>query len=460
VGSYGSVVKGTHRVTKKVRAIKMIPKSKLKNIDKFNREVDIMKMLDHPNIIKLFETFQDSRTVYLAMEMCSGGELFDRILEASRLTEREASIVAQQILRAIFYMHDKGVIHRDLKPENFLFATKDVIERSLLKIIDFGLSCSFKLGETLSTRAGTPYYVAPQVLAGKYDHACDLWSVGVIMYVLLCGYPPFYGKTDHEVLSKVRKGVFTYPERDWGHVTSDAKDLIRELLCHNPKERFTAKQALDHVWIQQTAPRVSTASLRSNPALIDNLRNFRSQSSLKKASLQIIAGQLEESQIRGLRETFTALDSNGDGLLTLAELKNGLEKVGFKEENSDLKCMLEGMDTDGSGVIDYTEFLAAALDKRHHVNEQVCWTAFQVFDLNGDGGISVEELRKVLDSDGVEEASGGSMEEVLKDVDKNGDGIIDFHEFMAMMGGTCSGPLVRPAARSPSRSPFRRAGGA
>jgi len=366
------------------------------------------------------------------------------------------AIVIQQILRAIFYMHENGVTHRDLKPENFLLATKEALEKSLLKIIDFGLSTTYAPGQVLSTRAGTPYYVAPQVLSSKYDHMCDLWSIGVITYILLCGYPPFYGRNDHEVLAKVKKGIYTFENKDWGRVSADAKNLIRKLLCYDPKDRFTAEQALNHDWIRQTAPRASAASLRSHPALIDNLRNFRSQNKLKKAALQIIAGQLDESQIRGLRETFTALDANGDGLLTLNELKSGLDRAGYRKTNSDLEDMMEGMDTDGSGVIDYTEFLAAALDKRQYFSEQALWTAFKVFDLDGDGRITLDELKQVLD-DGDTDDLCTSTEQVLRDVDKNGDGYIDFAEFMAMMGGGApstnrSSGISLSGLKSPGRS--------
>jgi len=449
-GTFGSVAKATHRATKKVRAVKTVSKANMKNVAKFRREIEIMKLMDHPNIIKLFETFEDTRNIYLAMDYCSGGELFDRIIEAGTLTEREGAIVAQQILRAVNYMHDHQVAHRDLKPENFLFATKDAITNSLLKIIDFGLSCFFKPGQVLSTRAGTPYYVAPQVLQGKYDHMCDLWSVGVILYILLCGYPPFYGRTDHEVLSKVKKGKFVFEEKDWGRVSQDAKHFIRSLLQVDPKARFSAQKALGHKWIQQTAPRTSTAPIKANPNLVDNLRSFRSQNKLKKAALQIIATQLDDAAIRGLRDTFTALDSNGDGLLSCAEIKSGLEKAGVRKTASDLELICDGIDTDGSGVIDYTEFLAAALDKRSYLSEQACWTAFKVFDLDGDDKISAQEIRAVLEDEGVgEEVAAQRSAEVVRCIDKNGDGVIDFKEFWSMMGGkSLGGKTSPPGAKS------------
>merc|ERR1719162_2066374 len=172
----------------------------------------------------------------------------------------------------------------------------------------------------------------------------------------------------------------------------------------NPRDRFTAEQALNHEWIKLKAPKAPGANLQSN--FVDNLRGFRSQNKLKKAALHIIAGQLNEDQIKALRETFMALDGNGDGLLTSAEMKEGLAKAGLKEIPADLQQILEDVDSDGSGVIDYTEFLAATLDKRAYVQEDVCWSAFRLFDVNGDGKISKEELRVVLDDGDVKDMAG------------------------------------------------------
>merc|ERR1740138_1913599 len=256
-GSYGSVCKGKNKASGSIRAVKTISKSQMKNIERFKQEIAIMKMMDHPNIIKLYESFEDHRSIYLVMELCSGGELFDRIIESGHFTEVQAAILMQQIVRAIYYMHESHTCHRDLKPENFLFMTKEPIDKNLLKIIDFGLSCQFTLGQVLTTKAGTPYYVAPQVLAGKYDQLSDLWSCGVIMYVMLCGYPPFFGETDAEVLSKVRLGNFSFNAADWKNVSEDAKALIRMLLKMNPRDRYTAEQALNHMWVNKKAPKAS-----------------------------------------------------------------------------------------------------------------------------------------------------------------------------------------------------------
>jgi len=432
-GSYGSVCKAKHKNTKAIRAVKTIPKQQMKNIERFKLEIAIMKMMDHPNIIKLYETFEDQRSIYLVMEICSGGELFDRIIEAGHFSETNAAHLMQQIVRGIFYMHERQVTHRDLKPENFLFLSKGPLEDSIVKIIDFGLACTFEPGQTLHTKAGTPYYVAPQVLAGAYDHRADIWSVGVIMYVMLCGYPPFAGDNDAAVLKKVRTGNFTFPANDWKNVSEDAKSLIRNMLKMQPQDRFTAEQTLNHTWIKDKAPKAAPITLQSN--FVEKLRGFRSQNKLKKAALHVIAGQLHDDQIKDLKAIFLSLDDNGDGLLTVEEMREGLEKSGLKEIPPDLKQIMEDVDSDGSGVIDYTEFLAATLDQRSYLREDVCWSAFQIFDKNGDGKISQDELRQVLSNGDVQDVIGGkeAIEDLVKSIDSNGDGHIDFQEFMAMM---------------------------
>jgi calcium-dependent protein kinase len=434
-GSFGAVVQGRHRLTGDERAIKRISKRQMQNMDRLQQEIAIMKMMDHPNIISLFETYEDKLYIYLVMELCTGGELFDRIIDVGRFTEQEAAVVMQQILRGINYMHKRrpqSVCHRDLKPENLLFANKGPIKDNLLKFIDFGLAKLVEPGKSMRTRAGTPYYVAPEVLSGSYNELCDSWSAGVIMYTLLCGYPPFHGRNDHDVLAKVRRGAFDFPQRDWKYISSDATQLITHMLKFKPQKRFTAQRALNHTWIRRKAPHAKDVPLKQG--FVDKLSQFRTQSKFKKAVLQIIAGQLDDHQIIQLRETFTAMDANGDGLLTLEELKGGLDRAGVTSLPRDLEAIMEAIDADNSGVIDYTEFLSATIDRKSYLKEEVCFTAFSVFDLDGDGKISHEELQKVLQSDSVEKTVGHEeIAGIMMQVDSNGDGSIDFDEFMAMM---------------------------
>jgi len=285
----------------------------------------------------------------------------------------------------------------------------------------------------LKTKAGTPYYVAPQVLAGKYDNSSDLWSLGVIMFVVLVGYPPFYGDNDSEVLQKVRLGNVVFNTADWKAVSQDAQTLIKCLLKMNQKDRYTAKQALDHEWVKKKAPKATGVAI--GDSFIGNLQGFRCQNKLKKAALHVIASQMGEKQIKGLRDIFMQIDGNGDGLLTSAEMKEGLTKAGLKDIPADLQEILKQVDSDGSGVIDYTEFLAATMDKKLYMQEDVCWQAFRTFDRNGDGKIDKSEIANVLNDEEVSSAAQRDMAEIMKEIDKNGDGEIDFKEFMVMMRG-------------------------
>jgi len=433
-GSFGSVTKAAMKAHKHLgfRAVKSINKQHVTEPEKFKQEVALMKGMDHPHIIKLYEIFEDARNVYLVMELCEGGELFARICEVGHFTEMQAAVVMKQILGALNYMHESFVCHRDLKPENFLFTAKEPMERSTIKIIDFGLSRRYTASQAMRTKAGTPYYVAPQVLDQNYDEKCDMWSVGVIMFVLLGGYPPFEADTDAEVLAKVRIGKFEFNPRDWEGVSEDAKHLITSFLQMNPSDRPSAEEALNHSWVKSAAPRAKRGVL--SKGLISNLLQFRSQHRLKKAALNVIACQMDDRRIRHLREVFCQLDADNDGMLTAKELRDGMARAGLKEVPPDLQAIMEDVDGDGSGVVDYTEFLAATIDHKAYVQEDVVWSAFRVFDRNGDGQITLAELREVLSDKDVEEVVGQeTIAKLMEDVDLDGDGRISFEEFMAMM---------------------------
>lgn len=241
-GTFGVVRKVKHIETGQKRACKVIARKKIKNQERFQQEVEILQTLDHPHILKLYEYFEDEKNVYLITELCKGGELFDKIVEKEYFDEEYAARIFKQILKSINYCHGQNIAHRDLKPENFLFDSQD--EDSDIKVIDFGLSkiCHSKnVGkiEKMKTRAGTPYYISPEVLAGNYDKACDLWSAGCILYILLCGYPPFFGDDDQEILRAVVKGTFDFDGEEWDDVSKEAKDLIKKLIT-KPEKRLTA----------------------------------------------------------------------------------------------------------------------------------------------------------------------------------------------------------------------------
>lgn len=250
-GSYGRVFKGRKKDTGDVFAVKTIPVTG--SVQRVATEIDVLKSLDHPNIIKLKETYHNGNTVYLVMELAEGGELFDRILDLGHFPEKGAAHCLKQVLGAINYCHGLNICVRGVKPEDIMCMTKDPIDKVIVKLIDAGLWRRFQPGTPMTTKAGTPYYVAPQILAGKYDESCDLWSCGVLLYVMLCGYPPFFGETDVEVLAKVRLGNYFFNAADWKDYSQDAKNLIRMLLKMNPRDRPTAQQALDSAWLKSFA---------------------------------------------------------------------------------------------------------------------------------------------------------------------------------------------------------------
>ncbi|CRG93685.1 calcium-dependent protein kinase 2, putative [Plasmodium gallinaceum] len=429
-GTYGCVYKGINKTTRQYYAIKGEKKDRLKNINRFFQEIEIMKKLDHPNIVKLYETFEDDNFIFLVMELCSGKELFDSIIEQGSFTEKNAATIMKQIFSAIFYLHSLNIVHRDIKPENFLFQSES--KDSLLKIIDFGLSKKLYEGEFTTTKAGTPYYVAPQVLEGKYDKKCDIWSSGIIMYTLLCGYPPFYGDTDNEVLKKVKQGEFCFYENDWGNISLDAKDLITNLLKYNPDERCTIEEALNHPWITQMTKSKKNIALSSS--LLNNLKNFKKENQLKKAALTIIAQHLCDVEINNLRNIFIALDVDNSGTLSSQEILDGLKKIGYQKIPPDIHQILKDIDSNGSGQIHYTDFLAATIDKRTYLKEEICLIPFKVFDIDGNGKISIEELKKIFGKADVKNSLGDkAIDSLLQEIDLNGDGEIDFNEFMLMM---------------------------
>eukprot|EP00441_Pelagodinium_beii_P018975 CAMPEP_0197659158 /NCGR_PEP_ID=MMETSP1338-20131121/46409_1 /TAXON_ID=43686 ORGANISM="Pelagodinium beii, Strain RCC1491" /NCGR_SAMPLE_ID=MMETSP1338 /ASSEMBLY_ACC=CAM_ASM_000754 /LENGTH=476 /DNA_ID=CAMNT_0043235939 /DNA_START=57 /DNA_END=1487 /DNA_ORIENTATION=+ len=439
-GSYGAVCQGTNKGTDAVRAVKAIPKAKVADIVRFQQEVKIQSELDHPNIVKLYEVFTDAKMYYLVMELCSGGELFDRIVAAAEesdgkgppaFTERKAATYMCQIMGAMSYIHAKNMVHRDIKPENFLM--QNAAEDAQIKVIDFGLAKEFKIGsgDVMKTKAGTPYYVAPEVLSGKYDEKCDVWSCGVICYILLCGYPPFYGETDNEILKRVKKAEFEFDPDDWGNVTQDAKDLIKSMLTKNSQKRMSAAETLEHKWMSSNAE-VPKGTVSKD--LFQKLKKFQSGSKLKKVALTLIAQQLKDEDLQELQLTFKKLDDNQDGTLTMEEIKSGIQAVGT-EVTQEMEETLKNLDTDGSGSIDYTEFLAATLTTRQYLKKEVMWAAFRVFDKDGDGVITKKELAEVLRGPEMQQ-----IEDMIKEVDLDGDGTIAFDEFVAMMeSGTGNG---------------------
>ncbi|KFO98408.1 Calcium/calmodulin-dependent protein kinase type 1G, partial [Calypte anna] len=246
-GAFSEVFLVKHRSTGKLFALKCIKKSPLTRDSSLENEIAVLRKIKHENIVTLEDIYESTTHYYLVMQLVSGGELFDRILERGVYTEKDASVVIHQVLTAVKYLHENGIVHRDLKPENLLYLTPE--ENSKIMITDFGLSKMEQNG-IMSTACGTPGYVAPEVLAQKpYSKAVDCWSIGVITYILLCGYPPFYEETESKLFEKIKEGYYEFESPFWDDISESAKDFIRHLLEKNPTTRFTCEEALRHPWI-------------------------------------------------------------------------------------------------------------------------------------------------------------------------------------------------------------------
>lgn len=454
-GAYGSAHRAICRLTGVERAVKCILMSKVKDLSRLEVETSIAKQLDHPNIVRLYETFRDDQHLYLVMELCTGGELFERIMQDAPegFDEGQAATYTRQILAALCYLHANGYAHRDVKPENFLLQSRS--KDAALKVIDFGLASQYKRGCPMKTKVGTPYYVAPEVLQGCYDTKCDVWSAGVLCYILLCGYPPFHGDSDKDVLRRVRRGTFSFPSPDWDHISQSAKQLIQQLLTHDPFLRPSAATALKSPWLRYRARQdVPAASLGSD--FIEKLQEFTAQPRMKRVALTAVAQQLKDEEISELQSTFRSLDRDGDGMLSPGDIREGLAKAGMGMTPA-LEELLQSVDSDGSGFLDYTEFIAATVDQELYAQRDVCLAAFRTFDLDGDGKISECELEHVLGGGDAEKSpSKRRIQRMVSEASPNGAGYIDFEDFHTMMK-TISPTKRSPSKSTPSKSPTKSA---
>lgn len=445
-GTFGTVERCTHRKTKMLRAIKTIPKKKVYHEDRIANEVEVMRILEHPHIVKLYEAFEDDKCIYIAMELCNGGELLDKvmILKGGGLSEKAAATVMQQVTSAVYYMHQQLVCHRDLKPENFLLTYEvEDVANAHIKVIDFGFSTRFTPGGFMSTRACTNNYVAPEVLNGKYTEACDIWSLGVVIYVLLSGQKPFWGDDEAQMLDKVARCAYNFDDPPcWTSTSNDAKDIIRRILVLESADRLTAVKMLEHAWIAQLAPRASMDRLQ--PEVMAQLRAFDTLGKFKRAAMTALAQQLHEDSINELAGVFQALDEDGDGSLSIAEMKRGLKQVGV-QVSEEVPQLLPHVDSDGSGMVEYTEFLAATITEKKHLQEDgACRAAFQVFDEDNNGKITKDEMAKLLSCNraaSLVELSGSDrtdIEQAVAEADIDGDGQLDFREFQALLQSACA----------------------
>ncbi|XP_038993548.1 CDPK-related kinase 4-like isoform X2 [Hibiscus syriacus] len=397
------------------------------SVEDVRREVKILKALSgHKHMIKFHDVFEDTNNVYIVMELCEGGELLDRILSrGGRYTEGDAKNIIVQILSVVAFCHLQGVVHRDLKPENFLFTTRD--EDAPMKIIDFGLSDFTRSDYRLNDIVGSAYYVAPEVLHRSYSVEADMWSIGVITYILLCGSRPFWARTESGIFRSVLRADPNYDDSPWPSVSSEAKDFVKRLLNKDHRKRMTASQALAHPWLQD-----ENCAVPLDILIYKLVKSYIRATPFKRAAQKALSKALPDDALVYLMTQFRLLEPK-DGCVSLSNFKAALmrNKTDAMQE-SIIFDIINVMEPLYYKAMDFEEFCAAAISA-HQLEaleewESIASKAFEYFEQEGNKVISVEELALELNL-------GPSAHSLLRDWIRYSDGKLSFLGYMKFLHG-------------------------
>lgn len=463
-GAYGFVYKTMHKATKQYLAVKAIKKTSIDESSFYN-ETNILKSVDHPNIIRLYETYSDSGFYYMVEEYCAGGDLYDYIKSQKNLSEKKVAIIISQIVLAVNHLHSKNIVHRDLKPENIVFVdtestsvqnhgssaerkykskTTSILKkkgnRSIaynteledihIKLIDFGASTYLKEMK-LTQELGTIYYIAPEVFRNNYDEKCDIWSCGIILYTMLCGHPPFRGSNEVEIKNKIlNHSKFDFQEKEWRRASQPAKDLVLRMLNCNPQFRPNALEVLNSHWIKSNLQN-QVKDHYLDLTIINNLIKFHASLVLQKAVLSYLTNQMDNSDLKVIKEEFDKIDLNKDGVISREELAFCLTSIYPQQEiQSKVEEIFSQVDFNEDNTISFSEFVTVSAQKEKVLTRDMLRKAFDIFDLDGNGFITKDELDKTLPATIKDD---NTWEELIHEVDKDGDGRINFEEFVNMM---------------------------
>lgn len=402
-----------------VRGVSERAKQNLRN------EVEIFLALDHPRITRLLDVYEADGGLILVMECMEGGELFDRVVEREQFSEKDAAETAESMLLPLNYLHGQGITHCDVKLENYLYQKRD---NNLLKLADFGFSKVRQPDTRLKSCCGTLAYVAPEVLGCNYDSQCDLWSLGVCVFILLVGYMPFDGSDSH-VTVLIKSGMWDMNDPKWERVSGLAKDFVRKLLVVDPASRLTAEQALKHQWV------VGREQLKQgDPAfdagILTAMRKFAGASKFRRACMEMMAWSLSFEERTAVRDAFEELDVAKQGTITLRAFREVL-KARFDVHDEDTKKVFDALDATHDQVIHYSEFLAAMVSSRIALHDGLLRATFRRFDTSGSGYLTRESLEQVLGKT----FDGEEVKGLLEEADYNGDGKITPEEFMEYLRG-------------------------
>ena len=440
-GSYGVVYLAVNIITKQNMAMKKIKKVKENEIDdmEIKNEINILKKLDHPNIVKIIEFYSAPKAYYIITDFCSCGELYNQI--KNQYSENQLAVLFYQVLSGLYYLHSNNIVHRDLKLENILISEieKDKVTNEKyfwVKIIDFGTAKIFEKNKSEKAVVGSSYYIAPEVLHKHYNEKCDTWSVGVILYMLIVGRAQLDGQNDEESLEKKKKGEFNSRHKKLINSSIEVQDLVKKLLEVKVSKRLSSAEALKHPWFKKFNGKSLYSNIEKEKILVylNRLRNFRINSKFQQMVLAFIVHNIPNTkEAKDILKIFRMFNNKDDGKLTKKELYQGLilyyNEKEIKKEIDDIFLLLDGANR---GCIEYEEFLRATLDQKFLLSEENLIYAFNFFDKDNTGKISVDKIKNIFIDDKVNE---DVFRSIFNEIDINQDGEIDFQEFKDMMFG-------------------------
>lgn len=437
-----TVLMGVHRKTNRERVIKRVQKSSWKNRyatsrtpeDLFRLEVTMLSQLDHPNILKICELFEDRTHIFIVSEALTGGPLLDYLAVTKSLSEELAAKIMSQVMNALAYCHSRGIVHKNLQMDSLILQNAPTDGEVQVIVTGFGSAGLLTVHEKLSRKLTPVYFIAPETLLTESSEKSDVWSCGVILHMLLTGEPPFTGSSNEEVIRKLASETVTFPTDRWEGISTEAIAMVRGMLAKEPAARLSLAQCIAHPWLVGFTKGEKRGSSKPVANALRNLKKFQMKKQLKQAVLSFMAshcGSPEEETT--LTNSFRAMDTNGDGLLSKDELMAAYCTIMSREEAMFVvQRVMSFVDMDGSGFVDYSEFMLAAKNHKMLMTPANLKLAFDLFDQDSNGKISIKEFKQALSSKKIP-TSDEMWQELLSQVDANLDGELDFHEFSKFM---------------------------
>ena len=497
VGTYGLVKKVLLISSSIPRALKIIPKSKLirgVNNSMVINEIEILRSLDHPNIMKIYEYYEDNKNFYIVGEYCDSGDLYSKLEKLDNFSEVIVKIIMKQILSAIAYLHSKKIIHGDIKIENVLLNTStkrkltrtftrlnqesnfkdlqkelnnlkeenyskstkeffDNIKQYEIKLIDFGCSKIFTKNKKIITYSnnnepteidenddekkenkklirGASLYCSPEVVINKYDEKCDEWACGVLMYILLCGSPPFYGKKDEEIFRNIKKGNFHFYYPQFKNVSDNAKDLISQLLKYDKNKRISAKDALNHPFFTEDF----NLNQKIDINILIRLKNLKSYNKIQQAVIAYLTMSfIDKDEERKLRDVFRYIDKNSSGYIKKDDIKKAFKEQNLEIDENNLKNIFDILDSDSNGYIEYQEFLRALINKENLFSENNLKQVFELFDKDKSGQITWDDLYGIFFQSDNKNINEETVQKFLEKINMKKEDSINFEQFSKIM---------------------------